>query len=328
MKRNMLLWLMVGLFCTALVTPVFAAEEVKADEEAVPAIYPAAVFPFQERGTDVKEYGGKVADILNGLLSADPNLMLVDRAEMEKVLSEQHISASGIANPAEATKIGQLTGAKLLITGSVFTAGKKLYLTSKVIGTETTRVVAETVSGAANEDVGALTEQLAEKISARVAKDIKILMPKTATDEDQIAALKAKLGDAVRPTVVISINERHVGQPTIDPAAQTEMEIFCKETGFKVAENAIGIKPPPIKITGEGMSEFATRIGDLVSVRARLEIKAIDPATDEVIAVDRQTVIVVAMTEQIAGKDALQKAAAMIAERLLPKLVAKPADAK
>ena len=45
--------------------------------------------------------------------------------------------------------------------------------------------------------------------------------------------------------------------------------------------------------------------------------------TDKVIATDRQTAVVVDLTEQIAGKAALQRAAAEIAERLLPKLVGK-----
>jgi hypothetical protein len=49
----------------------------------------------------------------------------------------------------------------------------------------------------------------------------------------------------------------------------------------------------------------------------------VDRRTDEVIAIDRQVAVEVDLTEQIAGKKALQKAAAAIAERLLPKLVGK-----
>jgi hypothetical protein len=65
------------------------------------------------------------------------------------------------------------------------------------------------------------------------------------------------------------------------------------------------------------------RQGNIVSVKARVEIKAIDRQTDKVVAMDRQTDVEVDLTELIAGKKAIQKAAAAIAERMLPKLVTK-----
>ena len=58
-----------------------------------------------------------------------------------------------------------------------------------------------------------------------------------------------------------------------------------------------------------------------MSVRARVEVKAVDRKTGRVLAADRQTVRAVDLSEQVAGKAALQEAAADIAERLLPKLV-------
>jgi hypothetical protein len=62
------------------------------------------------------------------------------------------------------------------------------------------------------------------------------------------------------------------------------------------------------------------RHGNLISVKARLELKAIDQATGKVVAIDRQTTVAVELTEQIAGKTALQEAGAMLAERMLPKI--------
>lgn len=141
--------------------------------------------------------------------------------------------------------------------------------------------------------------------------------------EDRIAALKKQLGDAKRPVVAINVRERHVGQATIDPAAETELILFCKETGFDVLDKTADAKKADVVMEGEGFSEFAMRHGNLVSVKARLEVKAVDRQTDKVIATDRQTAVVVDLTEQIAGKSALQKAAADIAERLLPKLINK-----
>ncbi len=70
---------------------------------------------------------------------------------------------------------------------------------------------------------------------------------------------------------------------------------------------------------GDG-TQFASRHGNLISVKARLELKAVDNKTSRVLAIDRQTSVTVDLTEQLAGKAALQEAAAQLAERLLPKL--------
>ena len=66
---------------------------------------------------------------------------------------------------------------------------------------------------------------------------------------------------------------------------------------------------------------FVVLITTLISVKSRLEVKAIQRTTGKILAVTRETTVAVDLTEQIAGKTALQDAAARIAVRLLPKLV-------
>ena len=110
--------------------------------------------------------------------------------------------------------------------------------------------------------------------------------------------------------------------------AETEVTLYATESGFTVIDPDEGDKKDAdILIVGEGMSEYATRHGNLISVRARLEVKAIDVDSGEIIAIDRHTSVAVGLTERIAGKSALQSAAASIAERLLPKVV-KPGKKK
>jgi curli biogenesis system outer membrane secretion channel CsgG len=104
-------------------------------------VYPAALFAFEERGAGVRDYGAKVTDILFAKLAARPELFLVDRADLKKILAEAELNLSGAVKAGEATKIGQLTGAKLLVTGSVIQADRKTYLIAKIIGTETSRVL-------------------------------------------------------------------------------------------------------------------------------------------------------------------------------------------
>src|SRR5690348_15542401 len=82
-------------------------------------IYPVAVLMFQERGSEVKELGGKVTDLVFAGLAASPQLYLVDREDLKKTLAEQELNLTGMVKPAEATKVGQLTGARIIVTGSV-----------------------------------------------------------------------------------------------------------------------------------------------------------------------------------------------------------------
>jgi hypothetical protein len=65
------------------------------------------------------------------------------------------------------------------------------------------------------------------------------------------------------------------------------------------------------------------RKGNLVSCKGRVEMKAIDKTTGNVLFIDRQTSVAVDLSEHLAGKTALQDAAAKLTERMLPKLVSK-----
>ncbi len=94
------------------------------------------------------------------------------------------------------------------------------------------------------------------------------------------------------------------------------MQVIAKELGFEVTEDE---SQADIVIKGEGFSEFAMRKGNLISVKARVEIKALDKKQN-IIAVDRQTSVEVDVVELMAGKKALQNASAKIASRLLVKI--------
>ena len=314
---NKILWtcLVAGLAIGIVGTPQVQAQDGL-------AVYPTAIFPFHERGEGVKGYGNTASDILFASLVANPDLLLVDREEINKTLEEQELSLSGMVSPGEAVKVGSLLGAKILITGSVIDADQSVYLVARIIGTETSRVLGESVKGKDSDAIGDLVEQLAEKVAATISSRASELVAPVQKPEERIAAIKAALGDKPRPVLMVSVDERHVGQVTIDPAAQTEFTLMARETGFEVVDSKAGsTKQADILIQGEGFSEFAMRRGNMVSVKARLEVKAIDRTTDRIIATDRQTTVVVDLSEEIAGKSALQEAAAQIAERMLPKLV-------
>ncbi len=286
-------------------------------------VYPTAILSFQERGIGAKGMGGKVSDLLFAHLSQEGDVYLIDRENMGEILQEQGLSLSGMVNPSQAVQVGQLTGAKLLITGSVIEEGKTLYLVAKIIGTETSKLSGQSVKGSARDGLTPLVEQLSQKINTFIANEGNTLVAAPKTPENQTAHLNKILGDLPRPSVLLSITEEHVGsiQPAIDPPAETELTMLLTKTGFSVVDPEEGEKKQAeLLVQGEGFSEFGTRRDGMVSVKARLEIKVVDPVAGKTIVADRQTAIAIDLSEQLAGKEALQKAASELANRLLPQM--------
>ena len=279
-----------------------------------------AVFDFESRDEAVRDLGPKVATLVNANLSAEPNLVTVERAELDKALGEQELSLSGTISPDSAAKVGQLTGAKVLVTGRVFKADEQTIIVAKIIGTETSRVYGEIVTGHPGEPITDLSAELAKKIAADVTTKGATLVAQVRTREDRVATLKKSLGDKKLPTVSVKISEMHFGQPVIDPAAQTELTLILQQCGFTVYDDH-STNHAAIEITGEAFSEFGLRKGNLISCRARIEIKAHDAATGALILADRQTSMAVDLAEHIAAKTALQNGAGDLAERIIPKLV-------
>ncbi|MDA0281826.1 MAG: hypothetical protein O3B13_22415 [Planctomycetota bacterium] len=318
------------ILCSATLIAAFMTSSILAQkkDKAEFTVYPVAMFPFSERGRDAAELGNKVTDLLFANLVTNPDMYLVEREEIDKLFTEQELNRSGLINPDQATQIGYLTGAKILVTGSVLVVGDKMYLVAKIIGTETSRVLGASVKGAVDDELDELVEELAMNVASTISERAKDLVAKPVTKEDRLAALVKSMSKGKRPSIWINIPERHIGQTTYDPAVETELTLFCTELGFEVIDRKEGdVKDADVVVTGEGFSQFASRHGNLVSVKARLEVRALDRETGKVLAIDRHTSVAVDLTEHIAGKSALQDAAVSIAERLLPKLV-KPAKGR
>jgi TolB-like protein len=278
-----------------------------------------AVFDFESKDEAVSGLGPKVATLVNANLSAEPQIITVERAELEKVLGEQELGLSGTVDPNSAAKIGQLTGAKVLVTGRVFKADGQTIIVAKVIGTETSRVYGEMVQGGSSTTIVDLSSSLAKKIAGVVSEKSDTLVAKVATREERIAKLKKALDGKKLPVVSIKISERHYGPHIIDPAAETELSLILQQCGFTLVDDNSTNKPA-IEISGEAFSAYGMQKGNLISCKSRIEIKVHDVATGDILVVDRQTSVGVDIAEQTAAKTALQNATDVLAERVIPKL--------
>lgn len=281
-----------------------------------------AVFNFQTTGEKLANKGAEAALLLGVQLANAPNVILVEREELAKALGEQELGLSGTVSPETAAKVGALTGAKVLVTGRIFEAGAKHYLVAKIIGTETSRVFGE---AATFNDPAALDKavtELAPKIAAIIGAQAGALVAKVEDPAARLARWKQAIAGRKLPSVAISVAEQHIGRPVIDPAVETELKLTLEQLGFTIIEPKAAEQSAEVTIAGEAFSEAAGRRGNLISARARVELKATRAADGKLLFVDRQTDVAVDLAENVAGKSALENAARKLLDRLLPALTA------
>ncbi len=307
--KTFTLLLSAAIFC-------FAAPRTPAAE----APLTVAVFNFQTTGEKLANKGAEAALLLGTRLSTAPNLLLVERQELEKALGEQELGLSGTVSPETAAKVGALTGAKVLITGRVFEAGAKNYLVVKIIGTETSRVFGEEATFNDPATLDQAVADLAPKVAAIIGAQAAALVAKAEDPAARLARLKEAVAGRKLPSVTVSVTERHLTRSVIDPAVETELMLTLQQLGCEVIDPKTSAKRADVTVSGEAFSEAAGRRGNLVSCRARVELKATRTADGKLLMADRQTDVAVDLAENIAAKSALENAARKLLDRLVPKL--------
>ena len=340
--------LVAGWALLSLAGSFAGEEEQPMDAQPAPAKEPfvVAVLQFETKGRETTDMGEAIPDLLSAFLSGDENIELVERGEIKKILEEMALGASGVVKEEQAAKIGYVTGAQFLITGRAFIVGQQLYITSRVISTETSKLAAQVAKGDTDGEAEEIVQDLAGKITQLLDERGASMLPQIVTERDLVKELKERLKkmlqDREMPKFAVVIPEQHVGRPIVDPAAETEVgyllkacgatlldthrlnvsdwaKEFLKETGKEVPSV---LHKAEIIIVGEGFSEFAGATEKLLSVKARVEMKAVDVKTGKILAIGRTTTTAVDLAESVAAKTALQKAASRIALQLIPEAVA------
>jgi hypothetical protein len=276
---------------------------------------PVAVFDLEATDGKLKERGVQVSLLLTTQLSAMEGITMVERQDLAKLLGEQELGASGMVDPASAARIGHLTGARVLVVGRIFTVSGETTAALKIMSTETGRVFGVAESFPVDEPPAGPAGKLAAKVAEKLQMKKDALIAPTVSDQDRVARIKVKLGSQRLPSVAIFIPEQHLGPAVIDPAAETEIGLILGQAGFVLLSGEAAAKAD-FQIRGEAFSETGVRRGNLISCRARVEVKAIAREGGRVVSVDRQTTWAVDTAEHIAAKLALQKAGAELAERL------------
>jgi hypothetical protein len=256
-------------------------------------------------------------------LGMQDDIVLVERGHLDNALDELALGASGAVNAKTAAKIGSLTGANVLISGRLMRIGDKWIVISKTMGTETMRVFSEKVSFSDINMMEESADQLSEAIAAQIQANRSELFSTAKVADVRIEALQARAAKLKLPTLKVSIPEEHIGRLVPDPAAQTELIRILQEVGFTILDFKTE-KAPDILITGEAFSEGAIQVNNLISCRARVEVKATNASNGEIIFSDATESTKIDVAENIAGKAALQSAGGkigiLLSDRILSEL--------
>ncbi|MHC4476150.1 MAG: CsgG/HfaB family protein [Planctomycetota bacterium] len=301
-----------------------AAEKSVPEANAVTSVT-VAILDFESKSPGNPDLGSQLGDILTARLSIYDQFRLVERKKLADLLKEHQLSLSGMADTGDAVKVGKLVGARIMLFGRAFAVDKDLYFVAKIVGTETSRVKGVMAKGNLESNLSDIIDLLVEKLVGGLEKWTPQLLPKNQKLINRVAGLKRKLSGKELPTVGIVVPETHINRRVVDPAAETEMKKIFREVGF----NVIALKTKPkdakdpylkdvdIMITGEGFSEFGTRIGGLVSCLARLEVQATQRVSRKIITSERTTRRAVDLSEAIAAKTALQAAGHQLGIKLI-----------
>jgi TolB-like protein len=284
-----------------------------------------------------------LSQLLAARLSASEKVRVVDREQIDKVLNELKLSLKGITDSENAKKVGKILGADFFVNGNLMKFKDEIAIAIKVTNVETTEITAGTLKVKSAEDVFDVVDKAGEEVIALLGK-----ASARKEGDDSEKPLESIPKDAKRPSVMVVIPETHLTRIVPDPAGETEVirrllvnEFKVKDRAFvqkiredkakmeRLEKDAVGAAKigaeyeVDVVIIGEAFSERAGQSGDLVTCRARVEAKAVDTKTGEIIATHGESAGATDVGEMVAGKAALVTAARRLADYFALKLVRK-----
>ncbi|HYL21137.1 MAG TPA: CsgG/HfaB family protein [Gemmatimonadales bacterium] len=145
-----------------------------------------AVMPFDNGGSygqdkenfDALQKG--IAGMLISELAANPAARVVERAEIQKLLDEQNLGATGRVDPQTAAKVGKLVGARYVITGTFIDFYGDFRLDARIVNVETSEIVKVESDRMQRDHLF----DIIRSVAARLMKDTNLPpLPKQASDQ-------------------------------------------------------------------------------------------------------------------------------------------------
>lgn len=152
----------------ALALGVAAPAAVQAQNDTRPGV---GIMPFENGGSfgqnaeDFEALSIGLQQLVMTELAINTNLRIVTRSQLELLMSEQDLGASGRVDAATAARLGQLVGARYMVMGGFIDLYGSMTMTSQLVDTETGVIIkAEKVTNK-TENIYAMVVQLADQIT-------------------------------------------------------------------------------------------------------------------------------------------------------------------
>ncbi len=227
-----LLLLLTGLLCAG---PLHAAETVVAAEPA--RANTVALLYFDVAGGDeslaVLRKG--MAQMLIADLAEVPAAILVERDQLQAILTEQKLDRDLKMDAKTSARVGKLLGARYLVLGMMFSVKDRLAVTAKVVDVETGQVTQGVTKDGKLDDFLSIEQELAGALRIALGKlppPSRAQRPTpTVRRERPKPPAKLPMTSAVRYAKALDLHDR--GQ---DTEARTELKaVLAQHPDFALA---------------------------------------------------------------------------------------------
>lgn len=278
-----------------------------------------AVFDFDVIKS-VEVNADAITDQINAMLATMPKVTIVNRDQIKKVADEHKIALTGLVDTSSAVKLGKFLNAQYIVVGRASKIGHTFYLVVKMVDVETTVQATVSAKGSVEDGFENVLERLGQPLKEEVRK---LQRPVVKPVDVAFAALRKAAKPLAGKVILVAIDEVHIDRPLKDPAAQMAVANRLKSLGFEVvvpkdpkvgwkrallASGKHAEKKVDYLLEGDGVSAFAARMHNLVSCRARVELRLIALPGRNITVSEKGVAARVDLVEALAAKAALEDA--------------------
>ena len=194
---------------------------------------------------DAAWIGRGLADMLTTDLSKIGKLTVVQREQLDKVLKEQALGASGAVDPGKAAQLGKILGVQTLLTGSYAAIGRNVRVDLQLVNTSTGRVEGGVTAEGSIDSIFSLEKQLVLAVINKLgvtpspAEMQAILQPETLNNQAVILNYQALSQLQKDPKAAAGILQQAVDLDPNYSTAQQNLRTALSLSGASLANAAV-----------------------------------------------------------------------------------------